>query len=1248
GPTGSNEIYYNSFYVEKNGSSNYSKYCLYINSTGTPAYIKYNVFGISMTGSGASDNAYGIFRNNGAIPTNWISDYNDLYRYTTTRTYTGYYTTAQATLANWQGVAGTPDLNSISFDPQYKNTVTGVEDFHINVTSSGIGLGQAIGYIDRDIDGNLRSTGMPDMGADELPGVGTAAITSGTYEVNGGANNYPTPSQAVADLIKRGVSGAVTINVYDDISGGVFVGSLQIRNVAGASAANPVIIQPAPNETIHIKPNTANGYTIYNKNGNYVKIKGFIVNDPAQGGQGVSDTVRLENVTGAILEANTIYGSNNTSYTIGLFTTGTGTNTQCDIYANDIRAATSSPATMYLSSTSSSNTIRANRIQAAENSANTSSGIWFNGADSNRIYNNFIYSIASNNFSMGIQIDNTATGNEIYYNSFYFEKNGASLRNKSCIYHNQASGTPANVFRYNIFGISSASLGNSFGAYGIYNNSGTSGWANQWVSDNNDLWRAVTTSTYTGYYSAAVQATLANWQSGSGQDINSFANDPLFTDVTITPADLHVADNSPVIQSALPVNYTNKDIDGEDRHDGVINSCIGADEKAHITGSELSGLKKVGGNPTDYATLKDALDDLHRKGINGAVTLSVEASQTGMLTIGRIEGISATNSVLIEATGDYELNPNANGPNVLRLLNAQYVTIKGFGIARTTQPVNDSVVISEGASNNVIIACGVYSANGYAGILVRDSATTNNIISANSIRSSDASGTTRAGQAITLLGDTGTKIYNNMIYTTTSAPTERVHVINIGTGTSNAEIYYNSIYMDNGGSTSFWKSIVYGRTVTLPTSAVTTGANNQFKYNIIGIRATAGTTYGCVFDGSANVAGAAYISNYNDLWRSVGGGTENTGWNGGAQLTLASWQSATGQDISSVNIDPQFTSASTGNMHIASTANIIFGSPVSYMGQKDYDVEARDGVNWDIGADERVLVSSTPMISSYDVGGGNNDYPFNGGLGIRDAVIDLNKRGVSGAVTINVYGGTYTATLRLGVINGASNSNRVLIQAASGQYVAILPSASAENSVIMNSTDYVTIKGIKLGVASQDSIKLYNGATNNIITGCHTYSANGYAGILVTDSGTNSNVIAANDIYVAGGVGAFPSGGKGVFLTNSSSATRIYNNMIWRTSGVPSLAGPSDGIALNNNTANNEIYYNSFYIESINLTTTAVGYALNSIRLTNTGGNVGTGNYIKYNVFGFKSQDDNIDNAGDAYTSAILAEGGTAGVHWIS
>ncbi len=152
--TGTGNFVYNSVSLTEDAFP--SSTAMYIG--GGTVNIANNIFA-NLSTAGATSKRYCIYRSSGTI----LSDYNDLYVDNAgTNNFTGYYTTDQATLANWQTASGNMDLNSLAVDPTF------VSNTDLHTTNQAFnGAGTPIPGITIDIDTDPRDPVVPDMGADE-------------------------------------------------------------------------------------------------------------------------------------------------------------------------------------------------------------------------------------------------------------------------------------------------------------------------------------------------------------------------------------------------------------------------------------------------------------------------------------------------------------------------------------------------------------------------------------------------------------------------------------------------------------------------------------------------------------------------------------------------------------------------------------------------------------------------------------------------------------------------------------------------------------------------------------------------------------------------------------------------------------------------------------------------------------------------------------------------------------------------
>lgn len=167
-----------------------------------------------------------------------------------------------------------------------------------------------------------------------------------------------------------------------------------------------------------------------------------------------------------------------------------------------------------------------------------------------------------------------------------------------------------------------------------------------------------------------------------------------------------------------------------------------------------------------------------------------------------------------------------------------------------------------------------------------------------------------------------------------------------------------------------------------------------------------------------------------------------------------------------------------------------------------------------------------------------------------DAVFALNTCGISGAVTFNVAPGTYYEQVELGMVTGASATNTITFQSATGNAADVTlwydPSSSAIGSnyvFALNGAMYTTIQDITVmsdGLANGYGrcIVLRNGAAYNQVKNNMIYSNNpttSYtAGIYNYDATTMMNVYSGNNIS-----GVY----YGIYIYGTSSSTKGYGNI---------------------------------------------------------------------------------------------------------
>lgn len=120
----------------------------------------------------------------------------------------------------------------------------------------------------------------------------------------------------------------------------------------------------------------------------------------------------------------------------------------------------------------------------------------------------------------------------------------------------------------------------------------------------------------------------------------------------------------------------------------------------------------------------------------------------------------------------------------------------------------------------------------------------------------------------------------------------------------NCQIYHNTIHMTGASLSSSYLS--YSACITIANGISSLDIqNNIFKNSMTPVSGTGNKTY-AIYNAGANSSFAPI--NFNNYF--VDGINPNIGFQGADQATLAAWKTATGQDAASVNINPNFVSAS--------------------------------------------------------------------------------------------------------------------------------------------------------------------------------------------------------------------------------------------------------------------------------------------------------------------------------------------------
>jgi hypothetical protein len=209
-----------------------------------------------------------------------------------------------------------------------------------------------------------------------------------------------------------------------------------------------------------------------------------------------------------------------------------------------------------------------------------SNGIYFTStstASNVTVANNFISDVASQGFNGQADTDNgygivavAGGGYKIYHNSVLLNTNqgaNAATGQTAAVLVTAGVTTVGGIDLRDNALASTQTLGTRFG---VICNSANTVFSN--INYNDYFAQNV------GFIGGSARPTLANWQTGTGQDANSIAVDPMFVTAT-APADLHLQAASTLVNAGTSVGVTT-DIDGQTR-DSMPD--IGADEVVAVT-----------------------------------------------------------------------------------------------------------------------------------------------------------------------------------------------------------------------------------------------------------------------------------------------------------------------------------------------------------------------------------------------------------------------------------------------------------------------------------------------------------------------------------------------------------------------------------------------------------------------------------------------------------------------------------------
>ncbi|HRH65549.1 MAG TPA: T9SS type A sorting domain-containing protein [Bacteroidia bacterium] len=439
------------------------------------------------------------------------------------------------------------------------------------------------------------------------------AQMSGTYTIGGTAPDYATIQSAVTSLQTNGVNGAVTFNIRS----GTYTGKVSMGNVNGASAVNTITFQSESGDSTDVviadssSASSSSNFTVLVNGTDYVTFRHltierigslayasvFYIGSGSKSFQLRNNIIRSGNTTSTAINSSLVYVplgnatdsnlviASNTlqggSFGINMIGQGAsqlipGLEISDNNFVNNyyrsiylyyhaaplitrntftITGANTGYVSIYMNVVNDAIRVTKNKITSDNGRGIYQVGCAGVSGSEGLIANNFI-SVSGTGTGGGFYLDGSSFQN-ILNNSVLVLQSAANASALS-VY----GGTTSNVRVYNNLLVSTGG-----GLAVLVDVQASAGFNDM---DYNDIVGVFGDTAITSW-SGTTQSSLANWQTASGQDMNSVSADPQF----ISAADLHVG--SPLINNAgLPFAEVVDDIDGDLRNPATPD--LGADE----------------------------------------------------------------------------------------------------------------------------------------------------------------------------------------------------------------------------------------------------------------------------------------------------------------------------------------------------------------------------------------------------------------------------------------------------------------------------------------------------------------------------------------------------------------------------------------------------------------------------------------------------------------------------------------------
>lgn len=565
-----NSLVANNFVTQSNGTAGvyglynyYSNNMNYINNSinvtagSTSAYAFYST-------SGSKNNVFNnIFVNTGGGYAYYVatpagidsSNYNNLYA---TGTNLAYWTSAQTSLASLKAASG-KDQNSFSVNPNFfSNTNLHIINFTLD------GKAKPIASVTDDIDGDIRSTTTPDIGADEfvLPDndAGVISLIEPVNPVTQGVQNFKAViknfgvlnlNSVVVNWTINGVAkpahywtGNKALGETDTLIIGTHNFTSGVNNIKiWTTLPNGVNDQLSNNDTLYTSITSCAGplsgnYTIGGANPDFATINNAIQSLIYCGINGAvtfnirsgnyNEQIVLPSINGAsALNSITFKSQNNDSSSVIIsFNPTTTTNNYVVLldsakYIRFKHLTISNPNTsigrvVELKNSASNNEFSNNVIQAALSTTSSSAGVYsYNTIDNKNLFENnvitggyygiYLYGVSTSSKEIGNIIRNNVVKDFYYYGMYLYYQDSITVIGNT-VRNSAASGTVYGLYSYyadnNNYQKNKIILNNTGTTYAFYMYYNNNASGNGFVA-NNFISQYNSTGTVYGFYSSS-------------------------------------------------------------------------------------------------------------------------------------------------------------------------------------------------------------------------------------------------------------------------------------------------------------------------------------------------------------------------------------------------------------------------------------------------------------------------------------------------------------------------------------------------------------------------------------------------------------------------------------------------------------------------------------------------------------------------------------------------------------------------